>query len=188
MSKSYKYLIQALLVSVTALGLVNYSAASDNKYPEGFSRGIIVKVDGKDYRLVGIADTANGITDVPGHEWAVVNKDELIGRHYNTGPFGSASFWSSDAGDGALLYSVRGKIDEWSLVKSVEYFNKGFVHYHELISMNTGLQHPTKVLWLSHAAVTFFTLDRGPHPELSHNVTSGLDYNFIPNWNTPYGQ
>ena len=188
MIKTTKLFLQIIILGITSLGIINLSFADDNKYPTSFSRGIIVKIDGKEYRLAGVADTINGITDIPGHEWAIVDDEELVGRHYNTGPFGAAQWWSTDAGDGTLLYSVRGIIDDWSPVKATEYYNKGFVHYHELISMKTGLQHASKVLWLSHAGVTHFNLDSGPHPELAHSVTQGVDYKFIPNGQTPYGE
>ncbi|MDH5392006.1 MAG: hypothetical protein OEY11_02345 [Gammaproteobacteria bacterium] len=185
---SIKSTIQFLILFISCLGIINISYADDNKYPAIFERGIIVKVDGKDYRLAGVADTDNGITDVPGHEWAVVDDEELVGRHYNTGPFGASNWWSSDASDGALLYAVRGIIDDWSIVKATEYYNNGFTHYHRLISMKTGLQHPNKVLWLSHAGVTDFSLDGGPHPEHYHIVTPGIDYRFVPNWQIQYGE
>lgn len=188
MIKSTKLFLQIIILAITSLGIINLSFADDDKYPTSFDRGIIVKIDGKKYRLAGVADTVNGITDVPGHEWAIVDDEELVGRHYNTGPFGAANWWSNGAANGTLLYSVRGIIDDWSLVKATEYFNKGFVHYHRLISMRTGLQHASKVLWLSHAAVTFFDLDGGPHPELAHSVSPGIDYLFVPNTHMPYGE
>ena len=63
---------------------------------------------------------------------------------------------------------------------------KGFIHYHELVSASDGTPYPTKVLWLGHIAVASFTLDGGPHPELAHYVTPGIDREFIPNGFMPY--
>jgi selenium-binding protein 1 len=112
--------------------------------------------------------------------------DELVGKHYNTGPFGAPQWWSSDAPDGELLYMVHAIIDTWSEEKAADYAARGYVHYHELVSVADGTLHPSKVVWLKHFARTSFTLDGGPHPELSHAVTPGVDFEFIPNWNMPY--
>ena len=63
---------------------------------------------------------------------------------------------------------------------------RGYVHYHELLNVDTGEAHPTKVGWFKHTARTSFTRDGGPAPDLEHEVTPGIDFNFIPNWATPY--
>ena len=160
--------------------------ADDDKKAAGFVHGIVLKVDGKRYYLAGAPDGPNGEFDIPGHAWVQVGKRRLIGKHYNTGPFGAPSWWSSDAPDGALLYVVTAVIDNWSMVKAAAYYGRGFNHYHELISVKDGSHHPDKVVWLRHSAVTAFTLDGGPHPELAHAVAPGVDYMFIPNWQTPY--
>jgi hypothetical protein len=60
------------------------------------------------------------------------------------------------------------------------------VRHHELRAVADGSHHPTKVVWLRHTARTSFTLDGGPHPEFSHPVTPGVDYEFMPNGATPY--
>ncbi len=77
-------------------------------------------------------------------------------------------------------------IDTWSSDKAAAYAARGYVHYHELRKVADGTHHPTKVVWLRHTARTHFTLDGGPHPELSHEVTPGIDYEFIPNGMMPY--
>jgi selenium-binding protein 1 len=96
------------------------------------------------------------------------------------------SWWSSDADDGELLSIVHGIIDTWSAEKATLYAAKGYVHYHELLSVADGSEHPTKVVWLKHTARTSFYFDLGPHPELAHDVTPGVDYEFIPNGAMPY--
>ena len=153
---------------------------------KGFVHGVTVTVDGTDYYLAGAPDGDNGATDVPGHLWTVAGKNQLVGKHYNTGPFGASQWWSSDAPDGELLYIVHAIIDEWTEAKAEEYAAQGYIHYHELVSVADGIPHPSKVVWLKHTARTSFTLDAGPHPELSHGVVPGVDLEFMPNWSTPY--
>lgn len=84
--------------------------------------------------------------------------------------------------DGELLYIVHAIIDTWSPEKAERYASRGYVHYHELVKVSDGSLHPTKVVWLKHTARTFFDLDGGPHPELAHYATPGVDFEFIPNW------
>jgi len=153
---------------------------------QGFVHGIVVPVDGEDYYLMGPADGPNGELDVPGHYWVLAGRNKLVGNHYNTGPFGAPQWWSSDAPDGELLYIVLSRIDTWNPEKAERYANRGFVHYHHLARVSDGTLHPTKVVWLKHIAVRSFYLDGGPHPEDAHDVTPGVDYEFVPNWDTPY--
>ena len=102
----------------------------------------------------------------------------------------AATPWPTPRGaaapDGALLYVVKGRIDEWSPDLAESYAARGFVHYHELVSVADGALHPTLVVWLRHVAVTSFTLDGGPAPQLAHAVTPGADLDFINNWFVPY--
>ncbi len=154
----------------------------------GFTHGITFPVDGENYQFAGPPDGPGGATDIPGHSWVVAGPDQLVGKHVNTGPFGAPQWWSSDAADGAYLYKVHAIIDTWSEEKAEEYSARGYVHYHELRRVSDGEFHPTKVVWLKHTARTSFTLDGGPHPELSHWVTPGIDVKFVPNGFTPYGQ
>lgn len=166
----------ALLLTISA-GFVNAA---------GFERGIVILLDGEDYYLAGAPDGPGGAIDIPGHTWVQAGSNQLIGKHFNTGPFGAPSWWSSDAADGKLLYIVHGVIDTWS-VEIAEYFaSRGYVHYHELVSVNGGSLHPTKVVWLRHQARTAFTLDGGPRPELAHVVAPGPDFEFIVNYFVPY--
>jgi hypothetical protein len=168
----------AVLISV---GLAP-SAASDT----GFVHGVVVAVDGEDYYLAGAPDGPGGAQDVPGHYWVTSGPDQLVGKHFNSGPFGAPNWWSSDAPDGELLYLVHGVVDTWSPDKAARYAALGYVHYHELVSVEDGQLHPTHVVWLRHHALTSFTLDGGPRPEFAHEVTAGIDRDFIPNWSVPY--
>ena len=153
---------------------------------DGFVHGVVVSVDGQDYYMAGADDGPGGAFDIPGHYWNIAGPDQLVAKHYNTGPFGAAQWWSSDAPDGELLYVVHAIIDTWSAEKAQAYATRGYIHYHELISVEDGALHPSKVAWLKHTARTTFTLDGGPHPELEHLVTPGVDYLFVPNGSTPY--
>ena len=161
------------------------SAKSENS---GFVQGIMVDVDG-DGEMYYFAGPPDGTNDVPGHYWVRAGKNRLVGKHFNTGPSGMASGWSSDAGDGTFLYQVDVIIDTWTKEKSEYYASRGYVHYHEFVSEKDGSLHPTKVPWLKHTAVTSFTFDRGPvlmHPEFLHTVTPGIDWDFPNNYMKPY--
>lgn len=162
------------------------STAISAEMNKGFVHGIIVNVDGDDYYLAGAPDGPGGATDIPGHYWVIAGPGQIVGKHYNTGPFGAPQWWSSDALDGQLLYVVHGIIDMWTEEKTALYASRGYVHYHELVSITDGTLHPDKVLWLKHVARAHFTLDGGPHPEFTHSVSPGIDYEFIPNGSTPY--
>lgn len=159
---------------------------SANANEAGFMHGVEILIDGEMYYFAGAPDGENGAVDVPGHFWVQSGKNRVVGKHYNTGPFGAASWWSSDAEDGALLYMVNGIIDTWTAEKAEVYASRGYLHYHEFISVDGGHLHPHKVVWLKHTAVTSFTLDGGPMPALSHDVNPGIDFEFIPNWMNPY--
>jgi selenium-binding protein 1 len=181
MRKISKLALSILIGS--AILIIPAYAAGRNR---GFVHGIVIPIDGTDYYLAGAPDGPDDAVDVPGHYWVLVGHDKLVGKHYNTGPFGASSWWSSDAPDGELLYVVQAKIDTWSEMKAEHYAARGYTHYHELIEVDGGELHPTLVVWLKHTARTTFTLDGGPAPQFSHLVTPGVDYEFIPNWATPY--
>ena len=172
------------LALITALVFVVTFAPS--AMAKGFTHGIVIDVDGEDYYMAGAPDGPGGATDIPGHYWVQAGPNQLVGKHYNTGPFGAPQWWSSDADDGELLYIVHAIIDTWSLEKAEAYAARGYVHRHELVKVSDGTEHPTKVVWLRHTARTSFYLDGGPHPELAHEVTPGIDYYFIPNGYMPY--
>lgn len=152
----------------------------------GFAHGPVLTVDGTDYYFAGAPDGPDGAFDIPGHYWVVGGNGEIAGKHYNTGPFGAAQWWSSDAPDGGLLYIVHGIVDTWTPEKAEAYAERGYIHYHELVTVDDQTLHPDKVVWLKHTARTHFTLDGGPHPEFAHEVTPGLDLEFVPNGMMPY--
>jgi len=122
-----------------------------------------------------------GAPDIPGHFWVQAGKNRVIGKRFNTGSFEASQWWTSDAPNGAFLYEENGIIDTWSIEKAAEYAARGFVHYHEMLSVLDRSEHLTKVVWLKHTAVTSFYFDGGPHAELDHDVTPGVDFDFIPN-------
>jgi len=172
---------------------MDFTSESDLKSPEqfetlkskkansGFIHGIEIDIDGEMYYFAGAPDGMNDAVDVPGHYWVQSGKDQFVGKHYNTGPFGMPKWWSSDAEDGALLYMVHGIIDTWSLEKAAMYKDMGYVHRHEFISIESGEFHPSKVVWLKHTSRTKFTLDGGPgapNPPYEHYVTPGVDLKF----------
>jgi hypothetical protein len=182
MKTTPKKAIVVLLVAVlAAIGIGHPGHDSD-----GFIHGIVIPVDGENYYLDGAPDGPEGAFDIPGHSWVMASQTRLLGKHYNTGPNGAEKWWSSDAEDGALLYTVDAIIDTWSETKPIYYIAQGFIHYHELVRVADGMKHPSKVVWLRHTGETTFTIDGGPHPELAHVVTPGLDLDFIPNALNPY--
>lgn len=174
-----------VVVLFTILAVVGFSVTTAGA-DHPFVRGIVLTVDFTDYYLDGPADAPDGAKDVPGHEWHQIAPNEVVGFHYNTGPFGESQWWSSDAPDGELLFVVYGIMDTWSLDKAAGYFSRGYVHYHELVSVSDGTPHPNKVVWLRHVATTSFTFDGGPMPHMGHPVSPGVDYRFMLNWKKPY--
>ena len=154
---------------------------------KGFVHGIVINVDGMEYYMAGPPDGPGGARDIPGHYWVQAGRNRVVGKHYNSGPFGMPQWWSSDAADGELLFIVNGIIDTWSVEKAASYAARGYVHYHELVKVSNGSQHPTKVVWLKHTARTSFTLDGGPHPpDPGLPMKPGVAYNFLPQWWVPY--
>jgi selenium-binding protein 1 len=165
------------------------SAMKSQKAQKGFVHGLVVDIDGEGYYFAGAPDGMDGAIDVPGHTWVQTGQNRVVGKHYNTGPFGMSNWWSSDADDGALLYNVHGIIDTWSMEKAHYYFDQGYVHRHEFVSVETEEFHTSKVVWLKHIAVTSFTLDGGPgapNPPYKHYVTPGIDLGFPNNAFMPY--
>ena len=155
----------------------------------GFVHGIEIDIDGEMYYFAGPPIPEGGAFDVPGHYWVQAGKNRVVGKHYNTGPFDASQWWSSDAENGAYLYMVNGIIDTWSEKKAEAYYLRGYVHYHEFVSVADGTEHPEKVVWLKHTAVTSFTLDGGPgqpNPPYEHYVTPGVDLEFPNNSFNPY--
>jgi hypothetical protein len=182
MSKSNNRRMIFVSVLVVALLAVTIGAAS----AKGFERWPVITIDGQEYYWAGAPDGPDGVTDVPGHAWVLAGPKKLVAKHYNTGPFGAPQWWSSDAPDGELLYMAKVIIDEWTPEKAERYASRGYVHYHEFVNVIDGSPHPTKVGWFKHTARTSFNLDGGSRPDLGHEVTPGIDYDFMPNWMMPY--
>ncbi len=129
-------------------------------------------------------DQTASLTCLPGHEWLKIGRNRILGKHLNTGPFGAESWWASGEKDGIVLYSVKDVIDTWSDVKSIHYHNKGLANYVPLLSVEGGVTlHPTKVLWVRHAATKDFTMDVFG---IVRDVEAGYEFEFFPNWNVPY--
>lgn len=186
-----KMILHKILLLILPMA-VAFGVNAHEKPPKEFVHGIEIKLHNQTFYFAGTPVGENGATDIPGHQWIRVGKHRLIGRHYNTGPAGSGipNFWSSDADDGSLLYIMDAVIDRWTEKKSLQYYMKGFIHYHMLINAETGLPHPTRVVWFKHVAVQDFTFDGAGPLALSgieaYTVTPGVDYRIAPNWDTPY--
>lgn len=180
--------LSLLLTSLMVITLVAPAMAHEKKKKKEFVHGIIIPLDHDRYYFNGPADGVNGERDIPGHEWVKLRHNQYIAKHYNTGPVGAqAQWWSSDAEDGSLLWTMHAIIDTWSEVNAVKYYNRGFVHYHPLVSVRNGTPHKRKVAWLKHVATKNFTFDGVPiPPEFAYEVKPGVDYGIDPNWNIPY--
>ncbi len=156
--------------------------------------GIIINVDGLNFYWEGPPIYPTSARDIPGHYWTQTSPTTLTAQHWNIGPKtefapdGISNWWSSDAPDRSLLYTAEVIIDEWTSQIAEEFAAEGFVHYHELVSVDDPtLLHPTKVGWFRHTAVSSFTLNGGPRPDLAHFVQEGeIDFEFIPNYAKPY--
>ena len=174
---------------ITLLAMPAFAAPKWDKNPHGFVHGIVVYVDGQSYYFDGppIEEGAEA-KDVPGHTWVQTEEDpyRVVGRHYNRGPFGAPSWWAPDEPNGVLLYLVHGIIASWSMEIGEKMAARGYVHYHELVHTDTGEKHPTLVVWLKHTAVRSFWFASPPMPGAAHEVTPGVDYDFMPNWDDPY--
>lgn len=181
-------LLGVMLLMLVAVLVPSIAAQHEDEMmmTEPFVHGFVFTIDGEDYYMAGAPDGPNGEIDIPGHEWIRISDTEYFALHNNTGPNGAEKWWSSDAPDGELLYVANVIIDTWSEEKANAYAQRGYVHYHEFISVKDGSFHPEKVAWFQHIALTSFTLDGGPAPELGHEVTPGLDFDFIPNGMMPY--
>lgn len=179
------YLILSLFVLLGFAG----SAQAYYYHPanQSFEQGVVFKIRGEKYYIGGansVPDGANGEYDLPGHTWVKTGRRTIVGRHVNTGPFGSPQFYASGVADGELLFIVEGKVDRWTEVKAAKYYSKGFVRYEPLRRVSDGAEHPNMVIWLKHVAVSTFTFDL--IPVFPIQMTPGVTYEIFPNWFTPY--
>jgi hypothetical protein len=167
-----------------------FAAATWDNNPSGYEHGIKVWIGGQDYWFKGPGSML-GVTDVPGHTWVQGDSsDQVVGRHYNLGPYGAgASWWANGEPDKVLLYKVHGIIDappsQLSTKRTAKLKKQGYVHYHELIYASgpmQGQESQNYVVYLKHTAVRSFYFDSPPMPGAAHQVKPGVDYAFMPNW------
>ena len=188
MKKTRKVLSIGLFVVLTFLLISPVLAAPTwERNPKGFVHGIALDLgDGTDWYFAG-PGSMMGKKDVPGHTWVQTGKYRVKGRHYNVGPPPAAGmpWWATQEPYGVLLFIVDGIIAPWTMETAEKMAARGYVHYHELVD-GSDSHHPTLVVWLKHTAVRSFNFDGGPMPGAAHEVTPGVDYNFMPNWWIPY--
>jgi hypothetical protein len=159
-----------------------------DKNPKAFEHGLAVEIEGNEYYFKG-PGSVMGVIDVPGHTWVQSGPTHVEGKHYNVGPWfapANAPWWATGEPYGVLLYQVKGIIDvppEDLTDKEEQWYKKhGYVHVHEFVDGN-GIELEDYVVYLKHTAVQEFYFNGGPMAPLSnHQVSPGIDYNFIPNW------
>ncbi len=78
---------KTIMAAIALLGLLAVMVTPASA--DGFIHGIVITVDGEDYYLAGAPDGEGGAVDIPGHYWFQTGPNQLVGKHYNTGPFGS---------------------------------------------------------------------------------------------------
>lgn len=98
------------------------------------------------------------------------------------------AWWAPSEDDGILLYIVKRIIAPWSPEIAEFMAKRGYIHYHELVYAVTGKEHETLVVWLKHTAVSSFYFSSPHIPARAHDVTPGIDFEFMPNYMMPYGQ
>lgn len=151
--------------------------------PPGFVHGIALSVDGETFYFEGPGSAENFI-DIPGHKWMMENLYEVSGKHYNVGPEPRGHWWASGVPYGFLLYDVHGIIAPKELPQGIALNLKkqGYVHRHELVDKD-GNENTIMAVYLRYSALRMFHLDGGPGtPETDHDVSIGIDYDFMPNW------
>ena len=85
--KSRKYLLLLVVsMALMALTVAVVSAA-------GFTQAPVLNVDGEEYYMAGAPDGPDGATDIPGHYWVQAGPNQVVGKHFNTGPFGMPQWW-----------------------------------------------------------------------------------------------
>ena len=161
-----------------------------DKDPAAFEHGIALDIDGETWYFAGPGSVSPPVSDIPGHTWVQTGPNQVVGRHYNVGPYNAStnnhelSWWAPGEPDGVLLYKVDGimapKNDSLDVEYAAHLKKKGYVHFHELVN-TSGDEHPTMVVYLKHTAVRFFIFNP-PMVAIPHDVTPGIDYYFRPNW------
>ncbi len=168
------------------------AAPTWDKNPKAFVHGAAVELDGESWYFAGPGSIPPpfNVVDVPGHTWTQDSKNpfKVVGRHYNVGPWMAppgAPWWATGEPYGVMLFKVDGIIAPWTWEIAEMMAAKGYVHYHELVDAG-GNHHPELVVWLKHTAIRSFDFNGGPMPGAAHDVTPGIDYEFMPNWMEPY--
>lgn len=186
--------ITVVVAAILLLASQASAAPTWDKDPAAFEHGIAFDmIDGEPgpwyFAGPGSVDNAR---DIPGHTWVQTGPNQVVGRHYNVGPYNNSvnpenydmSWWAPEEPDGVLLYKVKGIIAPTNDSLDAEYAahlkKKGYVHFHELVNAS-GDEHPTMVVYLKHTAVRSFVF-HPPMVAMAHDVTPGIDFDFMPNW------
>ena len=183
-------IISITIVVAAILLLASQASAAPtwDKDPAAFEHGIALDIDGETWYFAGPGsiDPPENVTDVPGHTWVQTGPYQVVGRHYNVGPYaaGNAPWWAPGEPYGVLLYKVDGIIalppDDIDPGYEAHLKKKGYVHFHELVD-ESGDESLDMVVYLKHTAVRDFFFK--PMPVLlGHYVTPGIDFDFMPNW------
>ncbi|TET64951.1 hypothetical protein E3J49_02905 [Candidatus Bathyarchaeota archaeon] len=182
-------ILPMFLLTILAFNVPLASAAPTwNKNPKAFIHGIALDINGETWYFAG-PGSIEGATDVPGHTWVSAGSKRVKGRHYNVGPWmapAGTPWWASEEPYGVLLFMVDGILevppDELTEEKEQWLKEVGYVHFHELVDM-MGNENEDIVVYLKHTAVRAFYFDGGlMAPGSNHDVSPGIDYNFMPNW------
>ena len=182
-------ILPMFLLTILAFNVPLASAAPTwEKNPKAFLHGIALEIDEETWYFVG-PGSVEGSIDVPGHTWVRTGPNRVKGRHYNVGPWmapAGAPWWASEEPHGVLLFMVDGIMDvppEGLTEEKMQWLKeKGYVHFHELVDAE-GNENEDIVVYLKHTAVREFYFDGGPMaPGSDHDVTPGIDYDFMPNW------
>lgn len=178
-----------LVVAVLAIGYYaltgGRAAPTWDTNPSGFVHGLAVKIDGETWYFKG-PGSVEGAIDVPGHTWKQTSATEVEGKHYNVGPAMAAEkpWWATGEPYGELLFEIHGVIAPADLpeARAEDLKSKGYIHRHEFVD-SAGNEHPTQLIYLKHTGVREFGFNGGPKaPKSDHQVSRGVDYNFMPNW------
>ncbi len=181
-------IISITIVVAAILLLASQASAAPtwDKDPAAFEHGIALDIDGENWYFAGPGSVDPAVSDVPGHTWVQTGPYQVVGRHYNVGPFAAAGnpWWASEEPYGVLLYKVDGIIAPSPTEIDEEYEahlkKKGYVHVHELVNAS-GDESPDMVVYLKHTAVRSFVFNP-PMVAIPHDVTPGIDFEFMPNW------
>jgi hypothetical protein len=177
-----------LLGGLSAVSAAKMTAWERDISNAGYTHGTAFEIDGETYYLKG-PGSIEGDIDVPGHTWVHTSDWQMVGKHYNVGPSFApegTKFWAKDEGWGVLLYKVHGIIDvppdDLTTAKETWYKSKGYIHVHEFVDSD-GNELEDYVVYLRHTAVLSFDFNGGPMaPGSNHEVSPGVDYEFMPNW------